>query len=45
MRADDPAVLNAGLELAMAWGEDWLEPIVRRLAERYPELLRQQLDG
>lgn len=31
-------LLNAGLTLAMEFGENWLEPIQSRLAERFPEL-------
>ncbi|MFZ5635975.1 MAG: hypothetical protein ACOY82_05245 [Pseudomonadota bacterium] len=44
--AADPRsdLLNEGLHLAMAWGEDWLQPIQERLAQRHPELSRRELD-
>jgi hypothetical protein len=29
-------ILNAGLHLAMEWGEDWLTPIQERLGSSYP---------
>jgi hypothetical protein len=40
----DAAVLNAGLKLAMAFGEYWLQPIQSRLAGTFPELSRAELD-
>lgn len=44
--AADPRndLLNEGLHLAMAWGEDWLKPIQARLAGRHPELSEGELD-
>jgi hypothetical protein len=39
-----PTLLNEGLALAMAWGEDWLRPIQVRLAERHPELTAVERD-
>jgi hypothetical protein len=40
----DKRILNAGLDLAMAFGEDWLQPIQTRLAARFPSLSRAELD-
>jgi hypothetical protein len=40
----DPRILNVGLDLAMAWGDDWLSPIQDRLARAQPELSRDDLD-
>ena len=37
-------ILNAGLHLAMEWGEDWLKPIQARLARAYPSLSGAELD-
>lgn len=37
-------VLNAGLNLAMEWGEQWLQPIQQRLAKRYTGLSVEELD-
>ena len=42
--AHDPAVLNDGLHLAMAWGDDWLRPIQARLAQQHPTLAAGELD-
>ena len=39
------AILNVGLELAMEFGENWLEPIQSRLAERHPELSPVELNA
>lgn len=36
--------LNAGLALAMEWGENWLKPIQPRLRLRYPQLSQAELD-
>ena len=36
--------LNAGLALAMEWGENWLKPIQARLRLRYPQLSQAELD-
>lgn len=36
--------LNAGLALAMEWGENWLKPIQARLRLRYPQLTQAELD-
>ncbi len=42
MAHDD--LLNEGLHLAMEWGEDWLQPIQDRLAQRHPALSKEALD-
>ena len=34
----DAATLNVGLNIAMEWGEDWLQPIQERLRARFPKL-------
>jgi hypothetical protein len=39
-----PAVLNVALALAMTFGKDWLKPVQPRLASRYPDLSRSELD-
>jgi hypothetical protein len=41
----DPAILNEGLDLAMAFGPDWLKPIQSRLAARHPRLGAAELDA
>jgi hypothetical protein len=38
-------ILNAGLNLAMEWGEDWLKPIQQRLARKYPGLTEEELNS
>jgi hypothetical protein len=38
-------ILNVGLDLALEWGKDWLEPIQQRLAKKYPRLTEEELDG
>lgn len=40
----DRGILNIGLDLAMAWGEFWLQPIQGRLSATCPQLSPQQLD-
>jgi hypothetical protein len=40
----DENILNAGLDFAMAFGEDWLQPIQTRLAAHFPSLSRAELD-
>jgi hypothetical protein len=40
-----PEILNAGLDLSMAWGPDWLQPIQSRLAALYPALGEAELDA
>jgi hypothetical protein len=41
----DPAILNLGLGLSMAFGPDWLKPIQSRLAALHPELSPAELDA
>lgn len=45
MAADDPRILNVGLNLAMEFGASWLQPIQSRLAQRYPRLAAAELDA
>ncbi len=40
----DSAILNAGLDLAMEFGEHWLAPIQDRLGALYPALNARDLD-
>ena len=40
----NPDILNEGLHLAMAWGEDWLKPIQPRLAKLHSELSIEELE-
>ena len=44
MKDLDQRILNDGLALAMAWGEDWLTPIQARLARGHPGLSSDDLD-
>lgn len=37
-------ILNAGLLLALEWGQNWLMPIQSRLAKIYPDLSPRELD-
>jgi hypothetical protein len=37
-------VLNEGLALAMEFGENWLQPIQRRLGSKFPELTENELN-
>jgi hypothetical protein len=41
----DSEILNAGLDLGMEWGSKSRQPIEDGLAERYPGLSVQELDG
>ncbi len=41
----DPAVLNLGLDLAMAFGADWQCPIQGRLAAQVPRLTAAERDA
>ena len=38
------SLLNEGLHLAMAWGEDWLMPIQKRLSKNHPNISESDLD-
>ena len=40
----DPAILRVGLEVALEFGENWLQPIQPRLARRYPDLSAAERD-
>ena len=40
----DAPSLNAGLELAMEFGQDWLKPIQSRLALEHPQLSAAEPD-
>jgi hypothetical protein len=40
----DSLILNAGLDLAMAFGEHWMEPIQKRLAVVQPQLTPDELN-
>jgi hypothetical protein len=40
----DPETLNEGLDLAMEWGDAWLEPIQGRLANLRSGLTDDELD-
>lgn len=41
----DVTILNAGLALAMEFGENWLQPIQSRLAAKYPDLAAAELEA
>jgi hypothetical protein len=41
----DSEILNVGLDLAMEFGSNWLQPIQSRLAGRYPRLTTDELDA
>ena len=41
----DPEILNIGLELAMEWGEYWLQPIQKRLSLQFPSLSPAELSA
>lgn len=43
-QASHDEVLNAGLNLAMEWGEDWLKPIQDRLGLLYPAMSQAERD-
>jgi len=40
----DTVIANKALELAMAWGADWLKPTQARLRVLFPTLSDKQLD-
>jgi len=40
----DERILNVGLHLAMEFGKNWLQPIQRRLAEKFRALSTSELD-
>ncbi|MEL0169599.1 MAG: hypothetical protein VW877_15865 [Pseudomonadaceae bacterium] len=37
-------ILNAGLKMALEWGENWLKPIQGRLSKAYPDLKVEELN-
>lgn len=39
----DPKVLNAALELATEWGENFRKPIAERMLTRFPELSEAEI--
>jgi hypothetical protein len=41
----DPEILNVGLDLAMEWGADFMQPIHPRLSRCYPQLAADELDA
>ncbi|HMR78253.1 MAG TPA: hypothetical protein PKD61_24260 [Polyangiaceae bacterium] len=41
----EASILNVALELAMAFGKDWLAPVQPRLRSRYPSLSFDELDA
>lgn len=41
----DALALNAGIEMAMEFGQNWLRPIHERMSARYPLLSESELDG
>ncbi len=42
--SNEIAMLNIALDLALEWGEDWLEPVQSRLTKHYPQLSAEELD-
>ena len=40
---NDPKVLNAALELATEWGENFRKPIAERMLARFPELSEAEI--
>jgi hypothetical protein len=40
----DPTILNEGMELAMEFGKNWLQPIQGRLGRKHKDLSHGQLD-
>ena len=41
---DEEEILNDGLDLAMAFGKHWLQPIQTRLSKIYPALSEEELN-
>ena len=41
----DPAILNAGLDLAMGFGPNWFQPVQSRLEAKHPHLSTGALDA
>jgi hypothetical protein len=42
--ADEAALMNYALDLAQEWGEQWLEPVQRRLMDAYPNMSQTEAD-
>ena len=40
----DTAIANEALQLAMEWGDQWLQPVQKRLSLKFPKLNRDDLD-
>ncbi len=43
MDRNDPEVLNAALELATEWGENFRKPIAERMLARFPDLTESEV--
>lgn len=41
---NNATILNQGLELALEFGTNWLQPIQPRLSEKFPDLKTKDLD-
>ena len=41
---DENQILNYGLDFAMQWGENWMQPIQERLSTKFPDLSSEDLD-
>lgn len=44
MKTFENNILNEGLNIAMEFGENWLNPIQERLSKKYPKLDEEDLD-
>jgi hypothetical protein len=42
---DESQILNDGIDYAMEFGSNWLQPIQSRLLKLYPELSESELDN
>ena len=40
----NPEILNYGLDLSMEFGENWLQPINDRLANKFPNLTSEEIN-
>jgi hypothetical protein len=43
MKGVDPDILNAALELATEWGENFRKPIAERMKARFPDLTEDDI--
>ena len=41
---NEEKILNRGLELALEFGPNWLQPIQARLSKKFPDLQTEELD-